>query len=260
KLRDDFGPLLHPKQQMNVMDNDSGFIVTEPDTEGNTNPSKQITRLDAASTSQAIRGRNWNSVRPDLIVLDDIENIRSNASTPEQRAKLKDWFTQSVMGLPGPAGKTCFIYMGTIVHQDALLTEVIHERADFKARIYKALTKEPERMDLWEKCETIYKDINTPKEERLSNATTFYKENKTEMIKGAETIWPEMRPVFSLMLWKWDNGSKAFNTEMQNNPRDPDSMIFDPDTFSYFNDVDLVDTSGRELPLDYYGFWDIATG
>lgn len=260
KLRNDFGPLLHPKQQMNIMDNDNGFIVAEPDEEGRPRADKQLLRLDAASTGQAIRGRNWNSIRPDLIVLDDIEDIRTNASTPEQRAKLKDWFTQSVMGLPGPDGKTCFIYMGTIVHQDALLNDVIHNRADFKSRIYKALIEEPERMDLWEKCETIYKDINTPKEERLTNTINFYEEHKNEMNKGAKVLWPEMKTVFDLMRWKWDNGSKAFNTEMQNEPRDPESMVFDPESFYYFGDVDLIDAQGRELPLDFYGFWDIATG
>lgn len=262
KLREDFGPLLHPKQQMNIMDNDNGFIVAEPDEEGKPNPAKQLTKLEAASTGQALRGRNWNSKRPDLIILDDLEDARpgGNASTPEQRAKLKDWFTQVVMGLAGPAGRTCFIYMGTIVHQDALLNDVIHNRADFKSRIYKALIEEPERMDLWEQCETIYKDVNAEKEERLSNALAFYEKHKDEMNRGAVTLWPEMKPVLELFLWKWDNGSKAFNTEMQNNPRDPESMIFDPEQFAYFGDLDLMDETGRELPLSYYAFWDIAVG
>lgn len=260
KLRDDFGPLLHPKQQMNIMDNDNGFITALPDENGRPDPNCMLTRLDAASTNQAIRGRNWNGYRPDLVILDDIEDIRSNAATPEQRAKLKDWFTQSVMGLPGPRGNTCFIYMGTIVHQDALLNDVINNRADFKSRLYKALIKEPDRMDLWEKCESIYKDVNLEPRVRKEKALEFYEKHKDEMNKGAKTLWPEMKPVIELMLWKWDNGSKAFNTEMQNNPRDPESMIFDPDTFYYFKDVDLYDTSGRMLPIDYYGFWDIATG
>src|SRR5690625_312490 len=30
KLREDFGPLLHPKQQMNIRDNDNRFIAAEP--------------------------------------------------------------------------------------------------------------------------------------------------------------------------------------------------------------------------------------
>lgn len=264
KLREDFGPLLHPKQQMNIRDNDHRFIAAEPDGEGNPDVNKQITRIDAASTGQALRGRNWNGVRPDLIIMDDLEDARSggNASTPEQRAKLKDWFSQVVMALGSPMGnRTAFIYMGTIVHQDSLLNDVIHNRADFKSRLYKALIREPDRMDLWEKCESIFQDVNVPKEERLNNARSFYEERKDEMDKGAVVLWPEAKPTWDLMVWKWSEGSKAFNTEMQNNPRDPESMVFDPEEFYYYKDVDLINPeTGHELPLDYYGFWDIATG
>src|SRR5690625_988994 len=263
KLRKDFGPLLHPKQQMNIKDNDNEFIAAEPDEKGEPNHEKQLTLVQAASTGQALRGRNWNGQRHDLVVMDDLEDARpgGNASTAEQRGKLEGWFTQVVMALRRPMGKrTAFIYMGTIVHQDSLLNDVINTRADFKSRLYKALIEEPERMDLWEKCEDIYKDINVPKEERLNNATRYYEAHREDMDKGAVVLWPEAKPIFELMLWKWDNGSKAFNTEMQNTPRDPESMVFDPDEFYYFKDIDIIDDSGRELPLDYYGFWDVATG
>lgn len=263
KLREDFGPLLHPKQQMNIRDNDNEIIVAEADEEGRPDPAKQLTRLEAASTNQALRGRNWNGKRPDLVIMDDLEDARSggNASTPEQRMKLKDWFTQVVMALGGPMGKrTAFVYMGTIVHQDSLLNDVIHNRADFKSRLYKALIDEPDKMDLWEQCETVYKDINVKKEERYTNALNFYEEHQEEMNKGAVVLWPEAKPIFELMRWKWDNGSKAFNTEMQNIPRDEESMVFNPDEFSYFKEVDLINDNGLSLPLDYYAFWDIATG
>ncbi|MEN2464919.1 phage terminase large subunit [Ornithinibacillus sp. JPR2-1] len=263
KLREDFGPLLHPKQQMNIKDNDNEFIAAEPNEEGAPSHEKQLTLVQAASTGQALRGRNWNGKRPDLVIADDLEDSRpgGNASTAEARAKLKDWFTQIVMALGGPMGKrTAYIYMGTIVHRESLLNDVIHNRSDFKSRLYKALIEEPERMDLWEQCESIYKDINLEKEERLERATAFYQAHKEEMDKGAVVLWPEAKPIFELMLWKWDNGSKAFNTEMQNVPRDEESMTFNPDNFYYFTDEDLVDSTGRPLPLDYYGFWDVATG
>lgn len=187
KLRNDFGSLLHPKQQMNIMDNNNGFIAAEPDEQGSPNPEKQLTRIDAASTGQALRGRNWNGKRPDMIIMDDLEDARSggNASTPEQRAKLKDWFTQVVMALGGPMGKrTAYIYMGTIVHQDALLNDVIHNRADFKSRLYKALIEEPDRMDLWEKCEEIYKDINVEKEKDCRMRKTIMKNIKKKWTKA----------------------------------------------------------------------------
>src|SRR5690606_32672665 len=111
-----------------------------------------------------------------------LEDIRSNAATKEQREKLKSWFTQTVMPLGDPKGKrTAYIYMGTIVHVDSLLNNVIRHSAEFKSTLYKAIIEEPERMDLWEQCRAIYLDENLPKDERVRKAEEFYLANKEEM-------------------------------------------------------------------------------
>src|SRR5690606_17879451 len=70
---------------------------------------------------------------------------------------------------------------------------------------------------------------------RLEDAERFYAEHREEMDKGAKVLWPEVQPLWKLMTWKWDNGSKAFNTEYQNNPIDEESQIFDPDKFTYYD-------------------------
>ncbi|WP_244908305.1 phage terminase large subunit [Paenibacillus campinasensis] len=233
KLRADFGPLLSPKQQENVKDNSSEFIAWEPREDGT---KKLLTKVEAASTGQALRGRNWNGVRPDLIICDDLEDIKSNAATPELRKKLKDWFSQTVVPLGDPRGKkTAFIYMGTTVHHEALLVDVLYNRSDFKSRVYRAIIEWPERMDLWEACRLVYKDPDRPKEERVKDALALYEMNREEMDRGAVVLWPEAQPIWKLMTWKWDNGSKAFNTEYMNNPVDEESMIFNPETFTYWD-------------------------
>lgn len=236
KLRADFGPLLSPKDQANIRDNGEGFIAWHPDPD-NPEVRKQIALVEAASTGQALRGRNWNGSRPDLIILDDLEDARpgGNASTPEQRRALKDWFAQTVMALGDPKGKrTAFIYMGTTVHYDSLLMDVLHRRSDFKSKVYRAIIEQPERQDLWEECRLIYIDRENPN--RLDDARKFYEANEAEMLRGAKVLWPEVQPLWKLMTWKWDNGSKAFNTEYQNNPIDEESQIFNPETFTYWDD------------------------
>jgi predicted phage terminase large subunit-like protein len=233
KLREDFGPLLSPKDQANITDNSEAFIAWHPDGDSR----KQIALVEAASTGQALRGRNWNGTRPDLIVCDDLEDARpgGNASTPEQRSKLRDWFSQTVMPLGDPKGKrTAFVYMGTTVHFDALLIQVLYNRSDFTSKVYRAIIDQPERLDLWEQCRLIYVERENPK--RLAKARAFYEENEAEMLKGSRVLWPEVQPLWKLMTWKWDNGSKAFNTEYMNNPVDEESMIFNPETFTYWTD------------------------
>jgi predicted phage terminase large subunit-like protein len=250
KLRRDFGPLLHPKQQMNPRDNSSEFIAWEDLGEGK---QRQLTLVQAASSGQALRGRNWNGNRPDLIICDDLEDKR-NTNTEQLRQELKDWFRQVVIPLGDPEGKkTAIVFMGTTVHHESLLIDVMNNRSDFEKRRYQAIIKWPERMDLWEQCRQIYQNREDPNAAR--NAELFYIANKDEMDKGAEVLWPSVQPLFKLMTWKWDNGSKAFNTEYMNNPIDEESAVFNPDKFVYWD--------GKPIDfkkLDYYMGIDFAMG
>lgn len=250
KLRNDFGPLLSAKDQSNITDNSEEFIAWHP--EGDSK--RQVALVQAASTGQALRGRNWNGTRPDLIICDDLEDSRpgGNASTPEQRQKLRDWMSQTVMALGDPKGaRTAFVIMGTTVHREALLMHILYDRSDFESTVYRAIIKEPTRMDLWEKCRLLYINRDNPK--RAIDARQFYDDNRELMDEGSEVLWPEFQPIWKLMTWKYDNGSKAFNTEYQNNPVDPESMIFDPEKFSYYTgDIDhLSDRYEITMAVDF---------
>lgn len=233
KLRKDFGPLLSERQQENVRDNSAEFIAWEQRGDSK----YQLTKVEAASTGQALRGRNWNGSRPDLVVCDDLEDAKTNAATPEQRTKLREWFQSVVMPLGDPKGeKTATVYMGTTVHFDSLLVHILTRRSDFTTRIYRALVEPPIRGDLWEQCREIYQNYEDGN--RRENAELFYKENREEMEKGAKVLWADFQPLWKLMTWKFDNGSKAFNTEYQNNPVDEENMVFNPANFTYWDEVD----------------------
>ncbi|QNK60693.1 phage terminase large subunit [Paenibacillus sp. PAMC21692] len=254
KLRRDFGPLLSVKQQENVKDNSAEFIASEPQPDGTKRP---LARIEAASTGQALRGRNWNGVRPDLIVCDDLEDKR-NTNTELLRQEMRDWFSQVVIPLGDPKGKrTAIVYMGTTVHHDALLVRILKERSDFRNRVYRAIIEWPERMDLWEACRLVYKDPDRPVAERVAEAESLYEANRAEMDRGAVVLWPEAQPLWRLFKWKWDNGSKAFNTEYMNNPIDEESAVFHPDKFTYW-DGKQVDYMSAEY--DVYMGVDFAMG
>lgn len=240
KLRADFGPLLSPNDQANIVDNGEAFIAWHKDGDSR----KQVSLVQAASTGQALRGRNWNGTRPDLIICDDLEDARpgGNASTHEQRTKLRDWFTQTVMPLGDPKGeKTAFVVMGTTTHFESLLMHLLHDRSDFKTKVYRAIEQEPVNAGLWEQCRKIYIDKKNP--DRASDANRFYADNEAQLLEGSRVLWPEVQPLLKLMKWKWDNGTKAFNTEYMNNPVDEDSIIFNPETFKYEAPTDL--SSGK---------------
>lgn len=250
KLRRDFGPLLHVKQQMNPKDNSAEFIAWEELGDGK---QKQLTLVQAASSGQALRGRNWNGNRPDLIVCDDLEDKR-NTNTEQLRQELKDWFRQVVIPLGDPEGKkTAIVFMGTTVHHESLLIDVMKNRSDFESKRYQAIIEWPRRMDLWEECRQIY--VNREDKKAAQNAELFYIAHKAEMDEGAEVLWPSVQPLYKLMTKKWDDGSKAFNTEYMNNPIDEESMLFNPEKFEYWD--------GKKLDFDRFDYYmgiDFAMG
>lgn len=75
-------------------------------------------RITVASFDQSIRGIRHQEHRPDLIILDDIEDLNSSR-TMEGRNKTFDWFTREIMPL-GDMG-TRVILVGNLLHEDSLM-------------------------------------------------------------------------------------------------------------------------------------------
>ncbi|WP_051188267.1 phage terminase large subunit [Brevibacillus thermoruber] len=243
KLREDFGELLSPNKQQNERDNLEEFVT------------KTGIKVQSASMGKQLRGARHLNSRPDLILMDDLESSK-NTNTPELREKNLLWFNSVVMPIGDPE-RTAFILMGTVVHAQGLLMSVL-QRADFESRIFQAIISPPEREDLWEQFETILR--NQDNENRLEDALAFYHENQAEMDKGVKVLWPQRFPYVKLMLEKVNMGSRAFNSEFLNRAIDEESQIFKPETFTFFDRKDLFDEHGREKPLEYFGFWDVALG
>ncbi len=75
-------------------------------------------RIMIASIDQSIRGIRHHEYRPDLIILDDIEDSNS-VKTFESRTKIADWFSREVVPL-GDIG-TRIILVGNLLHEDSLM-------------------------------------------------------------------------------------------------------------------------------------------
>lgn len=80
---------------------------------GNVILTAQDIKIEAIGSGKKIRGRRHRAWRPDLIVLDDVENDE-NVNTAEQRRKLESWFKKAV----SKAGDTYtdIMYIGTVLH------------------------------------------------------------------------------------------------------------------------------------------------
>lgn len=237
KLREDFGELLHPQPSRNELDNKYEFITTSN------------IKVEAKGLGTQVRGMRHGSTRPDLFILDDIESDEST-STPEQIAKAKAWFNDSM--LPALAKDGLVIYLGTILCYGSLLHHVIEDRRDFEARKFAAVESFASRTDLWDEWRKIYRSDTRDAADR---ALEFFEQNKAAMLEGTKILWPEYWSYYDLILIREESGTKTFNQEYQNNPTDEDRQIFKPEYFTYFVESDL---DGKKLK--YYGAVDFAMG
>ena len=242
KLRDDLSVIMNESKFDNKKDTGMEFVTTKG------------TMVRAAGMGKALRGARNGAYRPDLVILDDLESM-ANTNTKELREKNLHWYN-SVIEPIGVEGRTAFLYVGTLVHGNGLLPDIL-TRIDYESRKYAAIVQEPDNMELWmHYCEIL--DDKTD-EEREAKADAFYEENREEMDKGWKTLWSRWT-YSALMKKKSTLGTKAFNSEYMNIAYDPDSQIFNEDNIIFFDDRDLIDQWGRKIPLDVYGFWDLAVG
>ncbi len=94
-------------------------------------------RLVARGAQASVRGLRSRAYRPDLVIADDLETDELVA-TPDQRVKMRNWWYRAVEPLGDPGvGQT--VVIGTILHHDSLLANLLSRTDVYTTHIYKAL-------------------------------------------------------------------------------------------------------------------------
>ncbi|MGH1429789.1 MAG: phage terminase large subunit [Neptuniibacter sp.] len=174
-------------------------------------------KIKAAGAGKKLRGWRFGPHRPDLIILDDIENDE-NVLKKEQRDKLQKWLKKAVMKLGPPDGTCDIFYLGTILHYDSVLNRTL-KSPTWHSRRFKAIIEWPDRMDLWQKWEELFFNQGEDVADR------FYFERREEMDRGCVLSWPGVRPLLLLMKVRAD-GHHEFNCELQNDPTNDENAPF----------------------------------
>ncbi|MCH8270791.1 MAG: phage terminase large subunit [Planctomycetes bacterium] len=198
--------------------------------------------IKAVGANQGIRGSKRRQHRPDLIIVDDLEDPGQTESA-EQREKLRSWFEKTLLKTGEP--RTNVIVVGTILHYDALLANLTHrdkslgKGAGWKSRIYRAVESFSERTDLWDQWEQIlYGDAEFEEETGERGAELFLEEHRAEMRQGTKVLWPQWENYESLMRMRAVDGRASFQSEKQNEPLDPEKCLFRESNFRYWDSVD----------------------
>jgi len=174
-------------------------------------------KLHARGAGQRIRGLKHGARRPDLVVLDDIENDE-NVRTPKQRDKLESWIDTGVANLGEAGEKFDVLDIGTVLHYDSVLVRKLNNPM-WQSIKFQSILKWPDRMDLWDEWEEILRN------QSFDDARAFYAKNLAEMEQGAVVSWPEKRPLLYLMELRARIGHKAFSSEQQNEAIDENASF-----------------------------------
>lgn len=174
-------------------------------------------KVTVAGSGKKLRGLRHGPYRPDLVVLDDIENDEMVAN-PEQRDKLHSWLTKTVMPLGEAGGKTDIVYIGTILHYDSVLSRTL-DNPMWKAARFKAIIRWPDNMHLWDTWEEYIRN------KEVDTAALFYAQNEAQMLAGAIVSWAA-RPLLALMKIRVRDGHDTFDSEYQNDPVSGEDALF----------------------------------
>lgn len=198
-----------------------------------------------------IRGINKDR-RPDLIILDDLED-KATMESDSLRLKLDTCFNEEI----GRLGDfdTDFLYIGTLLSEDSLLAKTIKQPA-WKTLFYKRVISFPEDEKLWEQWRKIYRDISNYN--RMDDAYAFYSHHKEEMLKGSKVLWEGKTPenkmryagaYYNVMLDREAFGEDSFWKEDQNEPRNSGDRPFKKLTYWQKN-YDVLPSMALKLAVD----------
>ena len=198
---------------------------------------KNGVRIKAWGSGKRLRGARHGQHRPDLMIVDDPENDE-NVISADQREKTRKWFFRALRRAGQP--DTVTLVAGTVIHYDCLVAVLLKNPA-WSGRKFKAVIAWSQS-PLWDEWERIYTD-----QERLDReaaADAFFEKHQKAMLKGTEVLWPERYSYHDLVKMRVMDGPAHFDSEMQNEPLDPETCVFLEEYFHWYEDEEL---EGKEI-------------
>ena len=187
-------------------------------------------RVLAKGAGQKVRGRKWRGTRPDMYVMDDLEN-EELVDSEIRREKMRRWFSGSVM--PGGSDDCIFRYVGTILHFDSLLERRMPQPGD---------------------PNTIVEELRTYNLVDREWAAVKYKAHNEDF---SQILWPEKFTKERLLAVRKDymeqNVPDVYSQEYLNVPISDDNAYFESRDF-----IGMKPDDFEKAGLHFYAAADLA--
>lgn len=211
---------------MGGKDTDTDFIVVFND--------GHKARVMAKGAEQKLRGVKWDHKRPDLVMLDDLENDEI-VMNKDRRLKFRQWFMAALMPLKSKRG--IVRYVGTILHMDAMLERLMPKPSQ----------KDVIRTELYE--------LRKPK---TGWWAAKYKAHNRDF---SAILWPDQWPEEKLKALRQlnldDGQGDKYAQEMLNIPIDESTAEFRRTDFTPMEDSDREKAHAKRM--HFYVGTDLAT-
>ncbi len=174
-LKKDLGPF---EEEKNNLGNATALIIK-----------RMNVKIMICSIEQSIRGMRHNEHRPDLIILDDIEDMNS-VKTKEGRNKTFDWLTGDI--IPAGTRKTRIIAIGNLLHEDCVLKRLEKKIEKGEVKLMNGIYREYPIIDnkgnaLWAGKYPTTESIEEEREKAL-NDIAWHREYLLKIISSDEQI------------------------------------------------------------------------
>lgn len=166
-------------------------------------------RVDAIGRGGKMRGRRHGPQRPTCFTGDDLDNDE-NVVTKEQRDKAWNWVVSAVLPAMDPKRGQVRI-IGTTIHFDCVIARAVRKTDDEGQRLFTS--------------------ISFP---------AMHRDEAGKLISN----WPARFPTEKLLKIRSLLGVNKFGAEYMNDPRDPETQLYDPNNFTYYGPLEL---RGKDL-------------
>lgn len=165
------------------------------------------------------------SLRPDLVLIDDPQTDESAAS-PEQNRKRISILTGAILGLAGPEKKIAGVMPCTVIRKGDMADQILDNsrHPEWQGERRKMMVSFPTNKKLWGRYAEILQD-GYRDGVGISRATAFYEHNRAEMDAGAEVYWearknPDETSAIQSAMNLYLRDKDSFYSEYQNEPID----------------------------------------
>jgi predicted phage terminase large subunit-like protein len=166
-------------------------------------------RVDAIGRGGKMRGRRHGPQRPTCFTGDDLDNDE-NVVTKEQRDKAWNWVVSAVKPAMDPKRGQVRI-IGTTIHFDCVIARAVRKTDDEGQRLFTS--------------------ISFP---------AMHRNEEGQLVSN----WEARFSTKMLLKTRGLLGSNKFGAEYLNDPRDPETQLFNPNNFTYYRPAEL---QGKEL-------------